>query len=135
MTSEREQLSLTTLERAIHRLEEALAQPLESPLALDGTIQRFEFVFELTWKTLRLVLANEGTQVNSPRMTIRAAYSAGLLSAEETWLALLEARNLSSHTYNDEIARTVYATIRTAFAEIQSAGTRIAERLSREAGE
>lgn len=43
--------SLQKLELAIKRLDEALAEDDTNPLAIDGTIQRFEFVFELMWKT------------------------------------------------------------------------------------
>ena len=130
MTHERAQLSLATLERAIQPLGEALAQPLEAPLALVGTIQRFEFVFELVWKTLKLFLAEEGIEVNTPRAAIRAAFAARLLANEQTWLNLLEARNLSSHTYNDEVAQRVYATISESFAEIESVPSRITTRMA-----
>ena len=67
--------------------------------------------------------------VNTPREAIRASYGAELLSDEETWLSLLEARNLSSHTYNDEVARRVYAIIRESYDEIRAAARRLAERL------
>lgn len=43
--------SLHNLGSAIERLQEALQEPLTNNLALDGTIQRFEFVFELFWKS------------------------------------------------------------------------------------
>ena len=38
---------LDDLERALARLDEALTVPADAPLAIDGTIQRFEFAFEL----------------------------------------------------------------------------------------
>ncbi len=40
--------SLVKLEAELKRLGEALAEDSTNPLFIDGTIQRFEFVFELT---------------------------------------------------------------------------------------
>jgi hypothetical protein len=55
------------LGRSLDRLEEALRVASEEPLAIDGTIQRFEFTFELFWKTVRRALARQGVEANSPR--------------------------------------------------------------------
>ena len=43
---------LEQLQHAYDRLQDALRVSLEQELSIDGTIQRFEFTFELTWKTL-----------------------------------------------------------------------------------
>jgi nucleotidyltransferase substrate binding protein (TIGR01987 family) len=112
MAQPRTLLSLQQLETALVRLEEALNEPPDAPLLLDGTVQRFEFVFELSWKTLMHVLSEDGIDVNTPRQSLRSAASAGLITDERSWLELLEARNLTSHTYNEEIARRVFATIK-----------------------
>jgi len=108
----RSRIAVEKLERALARLEEALAEDPSAPLVLDGTIQRFEFVFELCWKAMRAVLADQGIETASPRGTIRAAYAAGLIDDEAAWLALLQARNETSHTYDEAQARQVYARIR-----------------------
>jgi len=70
---------LEDLERALTRLEEALRVPEEAPLAIDGTIQRFEFVFELCWKTMKALLERESPseQFGTARAAIRGAYAAG----------------------------------------------------------
>jgi len=39
--------NLGQLGRALERLREALSEPATNPLAIDGTIQRFEFTIEL----------------------------------------------------------------------------------------
>lgn len=93
------------------RLAEALNEPSSNPLAIDGSIQRFEFSFELGWKLLKELLQEEGLQVVTPREAIRAAYQASLVSDEDTWLTMIEYRNLTSHTYNEERAAQVYATL------------------------
>ena len=111
MPSDRAQLNVELLATAFGRLEEAFAQPVDSPLALDGTIQRFEFVFELFWKTFKIFLDDEGITTNSPKAAIQAAYRAEYFDDESAWLALLRARNETSHTYNDQRARRVYALV------------------------
>ena len=55
--SERLRLALAELSTALNRLDEALALPPDTPLLVDGTMQRFEFCFELAWKSLKLALS------------------------------------------------------------------------------
>ncbi|MFS8535532.1 MAG: nucleotidyltransferase substrate binding protein [Limnochordales bacterium] len=69
--------SVASLGRALGRLDEALREPDTNPLAIDGTIQRFEFAIELLWKTLKRVLEHEGIQTRTPREALREAYQAG----------------------------------------------------------
>jgi nucleotidyltransferase substrate binding protein (TIGR01987 family) len=104
--------SLAQLGAALDRLEEALREPRTNPLWLDGTIQRFKFGIELTWKVLKIQLAREGTETATPKETMRRAYQAGWLDDETTWLKLLHARNLSSHTYDEGLAMQVYEAAR-----------------------
>jgi nucleotidyltransferase substrate binding protein (TIGR01987 family) len=103
---------LSNFGHALDRLHEALAVPPEAPLAVDGTVQRFEFVFELAWKTLKAALEAEGVGARTPREVLREATRAGWLADEDAWLEMLEDRNLSSHTYSEESAREIYGRIR-----------------------
>lgn len=125
MPSQRSRVAVEKLERALARLEEALAEDPSSPLVLDGTIQRFEFVFELAWKALRSVLADLGVETASPRSAIRAAYAAGLIDDEPGWLALLQARNETSHTYDEAQARRVYEAVSAAMPVLRAAAARL----------
>ncbi len=112
LTETRVAQSLANLRMALTRLDEALAQPDENLLIVDGTIQRFEFVIELCWKALKRMLEKEGVRSGTPRETIRAAFAAGWLEDEEAWLEMLRDRNLTSHTYDEEVARKVYASVK-----------------------
>lgn len=104
--------SFIALERVLERLSEALAEDsIENPLAIDGTIQRFEFAIELFWKVLKKYLAQEGINVKSPKDALKEAFSIDLLEDEETWLQMISDRNETSHTYNDEIAQKIYSHI------------------------
>ena len=94
--------------QAVGRLQDACAQP-ENEFIRDSVIQRFEFCFELGWKMLRLKLLEEGIEANTPRSTIREAVAAGFLDDGNQWSQMLQKRNETSHTYDEALAREVYA--------------------------
>ncbi len=72
-----EQEAIDYLNKALDRFDEAIATPLTNPLAIDGTIQRFEFSFELAWKAIKIVALYFGSDQKSPRDAIKAAYGFG----------------------------------------------------------
>lgn len=98
---------------AAARLTEAANQP-ETDIARDATIKRFEFTFEVVWKTLKRFLEHQGHECNSPRSTLKKAFAEGLIATPEEadiWLRMLEDRNLTSQTYNEALARRIYDAI------------------------
>ena len=77
----------------------------------DAAIQRFEYTFEAVWKAAqRYLVEEEGLDIASPKACIRASRETGLLNEAQTSRALkmTDARNLTSHTYNEGIARRIY---------------------------
>ncbi len=101
------------LRRALDRLGETQAlNPKTNPVLIDGTIQRFEFTFELFWKTLKRLLEHEGIAATSPRAVLKEAYAQGWLDDEVLWLAMLRDRNLASHTYKEVLAAQIFENIR-----------------------
>ncbi|MGH6896911.1 MAG: HI0074 family nucleotidyltransferase substrate-binding subunit [Geminicoccaceae bacterium] len=107
------------LGRSLDRLAEALRVAADQPLAIDGTIQRFEFTFELFWKMVRRLLARQGVEANSPKAVLQEAYRLGWLDDERSWLKLLEDRNLTSHTDREALAREIYSRIPTHHAAMR----------------
>ncbi|MCD8147309.1 MAG: HI0074 family nucleotidyltransferase substrate-binding subunit [Clostridiales bacterium] len=106
------------LEKAIRRLEEGIAdyERLDLDSIRDGVIQRFEFCAELAWKTVREYLLDQGySGINSPKSVMKQAYADGLLQEERGWLALLTARNQTSHLYDEATAQTVFEDIRAVY--------------------
>ncbi|MFH1903669.1 MAG: HI0074 family nucleotidyltransferase substrate-binding subunit [Candidatus Omnitrophota bacterium] len=95
------------LTSAKNRLKEASSLP-SSPINRDATIQRFEFCFELAWKTIQAYVRDQGLDCKSPKNCLRIAADLGLVTNLEDWFAYLEARNLIAHTYNEELANKVY---------------------------
>ena len=102
------QLNINALENTLTRLNESLQFDLSQPLVVDACIQRFEFCIELTWKTLKKSLAIEGIEANTPRECIQQAYSIHWINDESAWLSMLKDRNLTSHTYKEDLALEIY---------------------------
>ena len=101
-------------EKALETLREILREPY-SVIVRDATIQRFEYTFEIFWKLVKEYLYNhEGIECNSPKSCFREASSVGLLSEEQTitCLEMTDDRNLTSHTYIEEVAESIYEKIR-----------------------
>jgi nucleotidyltransferase substrate binding protein (TIGR01987 family) len=92
---------------ALAKLSEAVARLSRgelSELEREGTVQRFEYTWELAWKTLRDYLADNGNAVSVPSATnvIRAAFQVNLIEDGDAWIAAMKARNEMSHEYSSE---------------------------------
>jgi nucleotidyltransferase substrate binding protein (TIGR01987 family) len=98
------QQRLANFERALRLLREAMANGPDAlnQLEKEGVIQRFEYCFELAWKTLKDYMEANGIvfDVVMPRQVIKDAFAAKVLNEGATWIAMLDHRNLLSHTYN-----------------------------------
>ena len=99
---------LRLLGLALARLDHALAQPANE-FVRDSAIQRFEFTFELFWKSLKAYAEESGVEAFSPRDSLRAAFQSGVIQESPEWFCMLEDRNLTSHTYNEATADTIYS--------------------------
>ncbi len=110
MSKERFAERKSELRNAVGRLREAAAQP-ESDLVRDAVIKRFEFTFELVWKSLKLYLERQGLDCGGPRSTLKNAFAEGLIHSPDEadiWLRALEDRNLTSHAYDEALAAQIY---------------------------
>lgn len=102
------------LQRAVSRLKEAIVEyeQTHSQAVRDGAIQRFEFSAELAWKATQDYLEEQGyLDVHSPKAVMRKAYLEGLVTDEQGWLSLLDARNKTSHLYDDIVVDQIYQQI------------------------
>ena len=104
---------LHDLGRALDRLEEVSAISLEeNDLVIEATIQCFEFSFELFWKTLKILLEDvTGLEFRGPKLVLIEAYAQQWINDEKKWIDLLDARNLTSHVYNEQRAQEIYEMI------------------------
>ena len=110
-----------------HKAVEQLAQAVQAfqsapddTLYRDGLIQRFEFTFEMAWKSAREYLQEQGivVPVATPRAVFKQAYAVEILDAQEPWLHILDARNLTSHVYDEDTAIDVANLICTEFLPV-----------------
>ena len=99
------------LEKALKKLNEALKQP-ETELNRDATIQRFEFTFEMSWKIMHSIIKVTNPKLYGVKAIIREAANAGLIDDPKAWLDFLEDRNLTVHTYKEELAKQIYANVK-----------------------
>ena len=101
------------LTNATKRLNEALEQE-ETDIVIDGVLHRYEFTFELAWKTLKDYLEYLGIPMNtgSPREVIKESFAHNLISDGETWIKMMLARNSLSHLYDEETSRQIYVAIK-----------------------
>lgn len=99
--------------KALERLKEAI---LQSPtdIIIDGTLQRYEFTFELAWKTMKDYLEYNGIidSVATPRAIIQSAYQSKIIKNGEMWIQMMLDRNVLSHLYDEEKSREIYDNIK-----------------------
>ena len=120
--------ALLTLTEAVQLAQARTLSRLEQ----QGLIQGFEFTHELAWNVLKDYLENKGISglIDSKDAT-RSAFKNGLIGHGEDWMKMIEARNLSSHTYNletaQEIADDIIGRFYPAFEEMAEAFTRLSE--------
>ena len=91
------------LQRALRQLEAAVQAHQALPdneLMVIALIKAYEFCFELSWKTLKDLLAWNGIDAKLPREVIKQAFTNGLLENGQIWIDMLEHRNQMTHTYD-----------------------------------
>ena len=113
-------LDISALENAENRLNEMLARyknEANDEAVRDSIIQRFEFTYSIALKTLRkyfierAFILEEVNQMSFNEM-IRTASQLNLIKSNlEKWTIYREMRNMTSHTYDEEIALQVVSII------------------------
>jgi len=103
-------LLLSDFNDALERLREALARP-EDAFIRDACIKRFEFCFELAWKSIQSIARLEGQDCVTPRAAFSLAWQAHWVEDEGLWLDVLDARNKTAHTYREQTAKEVYSSL------------------------
>ena len=117
-------LDLSSLQKAVESLEKTINVAENKKLAAEldddtkdaikaGVIQNFEFTYELCWKFMRRWLSENATieeaeYSRTRRELFRQAARSGLIDNPLSWFSYGDARNLTSHTYDEDKAETVY---------------------------
>lgn len=93
--------------KAVVKLEEILKKE-NNDIIRDSAIKRFEFCFELSWKVIQDYLREKGILGRSPKDCFRQAFQYGLIQDNPLWLAMIDDRNLTVHTYEEELAKDIF---------------------------
>jgi len=103
-----------SFEKAMSKLSEGVVRKIDtiSDLEKEGVIQRFEFTHELAWNVIKDYFEYQGNMsVTGSRDATREAFKTGLIREGEVWMDMIKSRNLSSHTYSEEIANEIFEKI------------------------
>lgn len=106
------EVSLSRLEKALESLKKGFKKD-PSELERDGLIQRFEICVEISWKTAKKVLQENGILSDAPKNIIRELGNVGWIEDPKKWLKYLDLRNETSHIYNKEVAIKIFSSIET----------------------
>lgn len=97
---------------ALAQLKSALDEPADRDLIKAGSIQYFEFCFELGWKACKVMSSEQGLpDCLSPKACLRQAFTHGWVDDELIWLEMLDARNRMAHTYDARKALEIYESL------------------------
>lgn len=88
-----------------------------SDLEKEGTIQRFEYTYELAWKTLKDYLEYQGTVLDqiTPRTVLKAAFAARFIQDGQVWMDMIDHRNTMAHMYSHDKFIEILNTIETRY--------------------
>ena len=106
--------------KALASLKKSLEEE-KNDLVRDSAIKRFEYSYELCWKTVKIFLSDRfGEDVFSPKECFRALRKNKLISDEDTELLLrmTDDRNKIIHTYNESFSEELYEDIAQAYYQI-----------------
>lgn len=94
-------LDISNLLKARNKFEE-FRKHLDTEQNKAGSIQAFEFCYELAWKTMKRFCEKAGKSPYTLREIVREAAVAGLISDPTRWFKFIEIRNITVHTYNEK---------------------------------
>ena len=99
---------IATLNEALEFAKKTQNDKVEFGIARDACIQRFEYCIELAWKVAMKAI---GSLTKFPKQAVREMARADLIDSAEVWLDFIEARNVTSHSYDENIAQKVFIQI------------------------
>lgn len=102
-------------EKSFMLLEKYISKEDFSELERAGIIQIFEMTFELSWKLLKDYLESDGLFVKSPRESIKTAFQNDIIENGHVWIDALTNRNLTAHTYDENLAIKLVSEIKTIY--------------------
>ena len=104
-------------QKAFEQLQKFIDKSELSELEKQGLIKAFEYTYELAWNTMKDFLTYRGQAVDiyGSRDAIRQAFATGLITDGDGWMDMLQSRNKTSHTYNEETAEDITQAVLTRY--------------------
>ena len=103
-----EKSKLVSFIKALENLRSVLMET-ETQFVRDAAIKRYELCYELAWKSVQEALRAEGLEIcKSPKSCFKQAFQQGWIEDEEICAEMIQNRNLTTHTYNEELAQNIY---------------------------
>lgn len=96
--------AVQSLDEAFSLYSKALPNSAEKKAFRDACIQRFEFTVELSWK---VCVRHMGSQTTAAKIAIREMARNNLISDPQLWFDFIEARNQTSHSYDEDVAKKI----------------------------
>jgi nucleotidyltransferase substrate binding protein (TIGR01987 family) len=94
--------------KALDQLSRFVAKEDLDEMQAQGLIQAFEYNHELAWKTQKDFLQDRGVgELFGSKDVARAAFNTGLITNSQAWMAMITDRNLTSHTYNEDVTKKI----------------------------
>ena len=105
------EILLKKFRQAFKTLKEGVLSS-QDQLQKDGVIKRFEYTYELLWKTLKAVLEEKNREAGSPAECLEESLQQGWLKDEHVYKRMLKDRNSTVHGYDQEVADQIFRRIR-----------------------
>jgi len=83
-----------------------------------GLIQSFEFTFELAWNLMKDYLRYKGIfDITGSKDAVRCAFKNGIIANGDVWMDMIDRRNETAHTYEEEVAVRVVNDVSNSYIE------------------
>ncbi len=106
-------------QKALAQLRKFILKGELSELEEQGLIKAFEYTYELAWTTLKDFLEYQGhAGIYGSRDAIRKAFELDLIQDGQGWMDMLESRNKTSHTYNEETADEICRAVKMRYIQL-----------------
>lgn len=109
-------------QKALQQLGKAVELSRQRPLSeleQQGLIQAFEFTHELAWNVMKDYFEYQGnSSITGSRDATREAFQRNLITDGEGWMEMIQSRNKTSHTYNQDVADEISEKVITVYYDL-----------------
>jgi nucleotidyltransferase substrate binding protein (TIGR01987 family) len=90
-----------------------------SQLEQEGIIQRFEYTYELAWKTMKDYMVDNGVIIDeiTARSVIKEAYAAKIIKDGQVWIDMMLHRNILAHCYDFVKFKEILLAVKTRYLD------------------